>query len=256
MLEGIDRIEWSSYRHAFGPAGNVPQLLAEVGVGGQQGADAVAELFNTIWHQGTIYSATEPTVPFLGALVKADDLDLETRQAVLHLIYAIGRGKGFLEVHVNSPSLHRLDAEEIAARLAEERSWVQGSRRAVEREADLLLAELSALPRELWLRAAVLTVVAGATGRSLAYGIAAEAVHRLPEFGATALAVLADLTMRRSATADQARLLRELDVEIDDFMEHEGPQGLDLSVDSHFVDLIVDRTCDTNGAGSPTRSSP
>src|SRR5690606_9664181 len=68
-LAGVDGVDWAAYRHAYGPAEDLPALLAAAGSAdpGEAG-EAVYELCGTVWHQGTIYPATAPAVPFLVAL--------------------------------------------------------------------------------------------------------------------------------------------------------------------------------------------
>lgn len=65
-LAGLDEVAWDSLEHAYGPATDVPELLRVLVSGDQeQAAEAVYELYGTIWHQGSVYPATIPAVPFL-----------------------------------------------------------------------------------------------------------------------------------------------------------------------------------------------
>lgn len=70
MLEGLDAIDWRSLRHAHGPAADVPRLLRSLA---SEDADpwmeAGADLYETIWHQGTVYTASAAAVPFLFELL-------------------------------------------------------------------------------------------------------------------------------------------------------------------------------------------
>src|SRR5581483_6556505 len=66
LLAGLDDIAWSSFEHAYGPADDVPELLRALVSGDEEQAEAaVHELYGTIWHQGSVYPATIPAVPFL-----------------------------------------------------------------------------------------------------------------------------------------------------------------------------------------------
>ncbi|MFW5417519.1 hypothetical protein J0910_12985 [Nocardiopsis sp. CNT-189] len=68
-LAGLDAVDWASLGHAYGTAEDLPALLAAAGSADPEEAEeAVYELFGTVWHQGTLYSATAPAVPFLVAL--------------------------------------------------------------------------------------------------------------------------------------------------------------------------------------------
>ncbi len=56
MLEGLDEVPWSNLGHAHGTAENVPRLIRSLADCDPQRADeALAELFQNIWHQGTVY---------------------------------------------------------------------------------------------------------------------------------------------------------------------------------------------------------
>ena len=70
MLEGLDSIDWSSLSHAHGPATDVPRLLRSLLSEDEDARlQACAELHETIWHQGTVYSASAAVVPFLFELL-------------------------------------------------------------------------------------------------------------------------------------------------------------------------------------------
>ena len=69
-FDGLDRVDWSALNHAHGAATDVPDLLE-----GLCSADpivrseACSELFETVWHQGTIYPASAEILPFLFQIV-------------------------------------------------------------------------------------------------------------------------------------------------------------------------------------------
>ncbi|UGQ15037.1 hypothetical protein LO772_16605 [Yinghuangia sp. ASG 101] len=86
MLDGLDGAAWSTLGHAYGPAGDLPELLREAASEDEERrAEAVDELFGTVWHQGTVYSATPYAVPFVADLAergpghRGDMLDLLAR---------------------------------------------------------------------------------------------------------------------------------------------------------------------------------
>ena len=72
VLDGLTDTPWGDLSHAYGPAADVPGLLRAVASGDAMAArDAVRELFGNIWHQGTVYQATLPAVPFLARMAAA-----------------------------------------------------------------------------------------------------------------------------------------------------------------------------------------
>ncbi|MEY9928791.1 hypothetical protein ABH926_003430 [Catenulispora sp. GP43] len=85
-LAGLDDVAWDSLEHAYGPAGDVPELLRTLAGGdAEQAEEAVYELYGTIWHQGSVYPATVPAVPFLAAIAASGAAGTQTPR-VLRLL--------------------------------------------------------------------------------------------------------------------------------------------------------------------------
>lgn len=69
-LDGLDAVDWPATMAAFGPAGTVPGLLRQaVHDDASVRADALRDLWQTVWHQGTVYECTPLVVPFLTRIV-------------------------------------------------------------------------------------------------------------------------------------------------------------------------------------------
>jgi len=72
VLAGLTDIPWAELRHAYGSADDIPGILRAIADGDDETAkEAASELFGNIWHQGTVYQATAPAVPFLARLASA-----------------------------------------------------------------------------------------------------------------------------------------------------------------------------------------
>ncbi|MFJ3762749.1 hypothetical protein [Streptomyces sp. NPDC090080] len=70
VLAGLDQVSWSQLHHAYGSAEDVPTLLRGLASLEEGTAEeAEQELWSSIVHQGTVYTATAPTVPFLARLI-------------------------------------------------------------------------------------------------------------------------------------------------------------------------------------------
>jgi hypothetical protein len=124
MLEGLDRIEWAALEHAYGPASDVPELLRALAEGDTEAVDA---LYGNIWHQGTVYAATAPAVPFLIELLDGPD---EVVVPLLQLLSDIARGTSYLDVHQSlMPPSQRPTENEVEV----ERMHVRAARAAVVR---------------------------------------------------------------------------------------------------------------------------
>lgn len=72
----LDRVPWPTLTHAYGSAEDVPELIRALYRRDEEWADeAIYELYGNIHHQGTVYPASAPAVPFLAhAAGKRDEL--------------------------------------------------------------------------------------------------------------------------------------------------------------------------------------
>ncbi|SEN23226.1 hypothetical protein [Nonomuraea pusilla] len=87
-LDGVHDVDWASLDHAYGSAEDVPQALRDaVGPAPEPAAAAMEHLFSSVYHQGTLYSATPWTVPFLARL--AADPGTPRRVSLVSLLGAI-----------------------------------------------------------------------------------------------------------------------------------------------------------------------
>ncbi|GAA4560910.1 hypothetical protein [Planotetraspora kaengkrachanensis] len=97
-LDGIDDIDWASLGHAYGSAADVPQTLRDaVGQDEELAGEATEHLFGSIYHQGTLYSATPWAVPFVARL--AADPGTPRRAGLVFLLGSIA-ATGDADPHV------------------------------------------------------------------------------------------------------------------------------------------------------------
>ncbi|GAA4522338.1 hypothetical protein GCM10023191_101560 [Actinoallomurus oryzae] len=83
-LPGLARVEWSTLRHAYGSAGDVPELLWRI-ADDEDAPDALFDLSNKIYHRGGfVCSAAAAALPFLVRL--AESAEVTVRQGVVGLI--------------------------------------------------------------------------------------------------------------------------------------------------------------------------
>ncbi|MFD9004599.1 hypothetical protein ACFV0T_27190 [Streptomyces sp. NPDC059582] len=67
----LDSVQWHALTHAYGPAEDVPDLIRALYDEDEETVcGAVYELYGNIHHQGTIYPASAPAVPFLAHAVR------------------------------------------------------------------------------------------------------------------------------------------------------------------------------------------
>jgi hypothetical protein len=136
-LRGLDEIDWATLEHAYGRATDVPVLLRAAACDDPDARELAFELLaESIWHQGSVFSATTRAVPFLYRMLEADETPDKQRVAVLLASIAGAQ----LDTHPDDP------------RAAADEDWV-ATRRAVAGRLDLLFPYIR-YP-EWWVRHAV-----------------------------------------------------------------------------------------------------
>jgi hypothetical protein len=138
MLEDLDAMDWGRLSHAYGEAADVPEMLRGLASDDRDVREnALDGLFWAIHHQGTIYEATAPAMPFLLELVRSPEV--QDRDRILDLLAAIAGGCGYLQAHQTLESPRTRQSEEFQKHLAEERGWQQAVRDALWRGWPLFL---------------------------------------------------------------------------------------------------------------------
>lgn len=66
MLDGLDKVNWGSLKHAYGAATDVPDMIRRLASSDDAVRDgALHDAYGNIFHQGTRYTATPKAIPFL-----------------------------------------------------------------------------------------------------------------------------------------------------------------------------------------------
>ncbi|MFG2946342.1 HEAT repeat domain-containing protein [Streptomyces adustus] len=100
MINDLESIDWASLGHAYGPAEDVPGWLRSmISPDPDVREEAFGSFYGAALHQGSIYSSTVASLPFLFAM--ADAPETPDRGEVVALLLSIGR--------------EAIDAEEIYA---------------------------------------------------------------------------------------------------------------------------------------------
>jgi HEAT repeat protein len=88
MLRGLDDPPWGALSHAYGPADAIPEVIRAVASADEDEADAaVDELFGSVFHQGTVFSAAVAAVPFIAELALAPEV--HHRSLLVYLLGAM-----------------------------------------------------------------------------------------------------------------------------------------------------------------------
>ncbi|MFH8613824.1 PBS lyase [Streptomyces sp. NPDC017979] len=89
MFGGIDEVDWASLEHAYGPAGDVPELLRGLASPDPAVREAALDcMYATVHHQGEVFDSTLACIPFL--LELAGDPAVQDRGGVIELLTSIG----------------------------------------------------------------------------------------------------------------------------------------------------------------------
>jgi len=135
-----DAVAWEELEHAYGSAEDIPQLLSLIGDPDAQHDKAWFDLWGRLCHQGTVYSASGPAVPFLVRLARRTDLHRIDRAQAVSLIAAISSGSSYIEAHERPTADVRDEAKQ--RRKAIELEWVAAARVAVTEHGPLVLDRL------------------------------------------------------------------------------------------------------------------
>lgn len=131
MLDGIEDLDWSNWDHAYGPATDVPETLRALASADQETREGAEwALYGNLWHQGTVYEATQYAVPFLlEILEESDDAD---RDWILVYLAHLANGSSYHDVHQHL-SFYEEEREDAAfqGKVAAELSWVDAAAIAV-----------------------------------------------------------------------------------------------------------------------------
>jgi hypothetical protein len=93
LLAGLDDVAWSRLEHAYGPATDVPDMLRAVAEGDDASRDkAISDLFGSICHQGDVYEAAGPSVPFIAHLALDAAMTSGHRRLLVALLGHVAAG--------------------------------------------------------------------------------------------------------------------------------------------------------------------
>lgn len=131
MLEGLDNVNWAKLGHAYGDASDVPGLLRQLAFGfSEDRAKAIHAFHGNIWHQGTVYEATAPTVPFLIELLQAPTI--ADKDQILILLSHLANGSSYHAVHEQMLQHSKArDTPEWQEQKSRELVWVEDAKKAV-----------------------------------------------------------------------------------------------------------------------------
>ena len=131
MFDGLDSIDWTSLAHAYGSAHDVPHMIRAMASDDPEARQqAFYEAYSNICHQGTVYSATAPAVPFLIEVAAA--ADRPDRDRVLELLFQVAHGHSYpAHRHPGGAGEHVEQPASFDDAMSDELRWVQAATQAV-----------------------------------------------------------------------------------------------------------------------------
>jgi hypothetical protein len=97
LFTGLDEIDWTGMRHAYGPAAEVPGLLRSlIDPDPSVRECALDSMYGAVHHGGDVYPCTIATIPFL--LRIAERPDMPGRPDVVRLLASIGSAENATEL--------------------------------------------------------------------------------------------------------------------------------------------------------------
>jgi len=124
VLETLDQTDWNALQDAYGPSTGTPARIRALASSRKTSRDKALEaLLSTIYHQGTIYSASVAAVPFLLEIVAASEVS--DRRPALQILQALSTGCSHHEAHA-SLFFNREKAKTVEwqEKVQEEKGWV------------------------------------------------------------------------------------------------------------------------------------
>ncbi len=121
----MNDIHWSSLRHAYGEATDVPEILSALASSrASERAAGIERFFAALCHQGTVYPASLAAIPRLLELLRASSV--EAREDLLTALAALATGHGdgvsMTEVHAAIAKATGLLADLVASGTPRERA--------------------------------------------------------------------------------------------------------------------------------------
>lgn len=153
MLEDLEQIDWHTLEHAYGEADDVPTLLRDLASQDEEAhGTALGKLSISIYHQGTVYSASAYAAPFLIELLESEAF--QDKEGILLLLASLASGDAYHRQHLRMYPEARKRDPAFQRELAEQVVWVERTREAVHRGLSTYLKLLSHPDPKIRMRAA------------------------------------------------------------------------------------------------------
>lgn len=122
LLQGLDRIDWNTLHHAYGPATDVPDLLRALvepapGAGDRDVFEQVTwELWGNVFHQGSVWQVSATVVPFLEEILRDGPDEARLQEFLVSYLHhlAMGYPEDMFPEPLDIERLERQTQDEVA----------------------------------------------------------------------------------------------------------------------------------------------
>ena len=126
----IERVPWATLEHAYGPATDAPEALEALASDDEERRGQAGDyLFYSVYHQGTVYSATVEVVPILTRMLATDGFP--EKHKLLYALNLMYNGSSFHEVHRHMTLMGDTGTPEYQAKVDRELGWVNEIKKRV-----------------------------------------------------------------------------------------------------------------------------
>lgn len=131
MLKGLPDVDWNRLQHAYGAAEDLPALIFGLTSDDPElWVTAMDGLYQTICHQGSVYPATAPAIPFLLELLNHQKI--RCRGSILQFLGETARTRSSWAARAEfSFYAEQKNSESFQAKLAEELESIKKTREAI-----------------------------------------------------------------------------------------------------------------------------
>ena len=143
-LQAVSDVNWTELEHAYGSAGDVPQMLAGLAANDAHWADHLDDLVGSVTHQGSSYSSTAPALRVVASLAGAPQLSPKRRLDLLYTLFLAAAGLDKARAYGYRPEPHH---EQVCSTVCDASEDLLALWPMVSRAEQRLLLLLAAMPR-------------------------------------------------------------------------------------------------------------
>ena len=144
MLDGLDAVDWGSLHGCYRTAEEAPQhIRAMLSPSREVREWGYSELFDTVYHQGSVYELTAAVVPFLYELLEGDGVP--DKGMIVQMIALLADGHAYFASQTRTPETAAMweailakVGKSLAVESAREQMHVAAAKRAVLAKLDVL----------------------------------------------------------------------------------------------------------------------